>query len=106
MSKLGNDSYTCRQCGKEWCDAFGDPQKRICPYCPVPRTISYDEPHHQRPVRVDGRYAGFVRLTMGGHWTAYSSRQGCGVSPFATESSAEQWVRDEYAKGPVAGYSR
>jgi hypothetical protein len=69
-------------------------------------TITYDAPHHCRPIRVDGRAAGFIRLTMGGHWTGHSYRRGIGFSPFATEADADRWVRDQDALGPVARYSR
>jgi hypothetical protein len=66
--------------------------------------ISYQVPHHLRTVRVDGRAAGFVRLTMGGHWTAYSYRSGIGFSPFMSETDAETWVHEHDA--PVPNYSR
>ncbi len=68
--------------------------------------ISYEAPHHNRVLKVDGRRAGFTRLTQGGFWRAYSYRRGTGFGPFPSEGEAEQWVREQDAKGPIAGYSR
>lgn len=55
----------------------------------------YAEPHHCRMVRVEnGRPIGFVRLTRGGHWQAYSYPECGGCSPFDTEDDAVAWVRE------------
>lgn len=72
--------------------------------------ISYEAPNHQRPVLEfedgSGRVIGFVRLTMGGHWTAHCYRRGHGISPLSSEDAAIAWVRNEHAKGPIPNYSR
>jgi hypothetical protein len=72
----------------------------------MPISARFVEPHHHRPVRIGPVVIGWVRLTKGGHWQAYSYTRGHGWSPLSSEADAAKWVADENAKGGILNYSR
>ena len=99
------------------CDAFCDEpcpkHPCVCPHRPClscapavdTEAAAVWDRGEQRTLRADdGRAIGFIRLTKGGLWRAYSYRAGVGCGPFESEPAARAWLAEH--DRPIAGYSR